>query len=253
MIEANFKGPLEAEYEMKPSIKVHCVLDVLKTVDDAKSIVATVGVRGEGDTFLPVGSKMLIKVKNNAEKGQSQGQIAIVKDVRKQQGQKIHYIDILDDTLPAYTRSTPRVPLVLSCQRGDKIFFKTANVSTTGAQFVYESVLTSAVLGQVFLVEIEIEGILLPFECEVCYILYNWWQVRHKVGVKFLNVEETQYELLKEMVIPLLSEEDRHRLDNSIEPAPLEEETTVDALDDTPVKEVKTMIDPESGRIRFDH
>lgn len=260
MIPSNFQGQLIAEYDMKPLIKVHCLLDVIKMHQESGALVCTVGVREIADTKLPVGFKVLIR-RNLDPNGGVINQVAVVKEVKKPQGKAIHVLDILNEPLPDYERTMPRASIKLPCRRGKKVFFETSNISLTGAQFLYQSVLTSAVLGKTLNINIEIDGVETLFACRVCYILYNWWDQRHKVGVKFLDVAPDVEERLEAIILPALTEGEKRQLEAykdgpslSNEPNPLlevaEPSQSETGNDD---KEVKTLIDPESGRIRFDN
>ena len=253
----NYTGQIIAEYEMKPGIMVFCVLDVLKTVKTENKLVVTVGVRESGDTFLPRGSKVLLKRYKTegdlASTRPSKGLLAKVVDIKKQSGVKVHYIDIVGEEELEYVRASVRVNLDAKCHRGDKVFFRTSNISTGGAQFIYDSILTAAVLNQISPVNIVMNGQEQLFLCETKYITYNWWDRAHKVGVQFIDLEESQAALLDQVIQPLLP------VVNESDPTPVKESQDDALMEETLPKEEedkgpkKTMIDPESGRIRFDN
>ncbi len=266
MFPTSLKGQeIKACYEVRADITVFCCLQVLTVSSDGQTLEAIIGLRNMGDATLAVGTRLVIKPKELGELTES-GTLYILRvdHVEKNGPRAVHQIRLLTAQEANHQREHERFALEVDAYRNADIRFKTTNISLGGVQLKYQATLTSIILDQPFPVHIRIDGKPVAFECSPRYIKYNWWEQCHTMGAAFINLTPTQQAALESLLSQAVPLPQEPALTVSEAVSPALEEVAVHAAhavaepSPSPPKEEapkarKTMIDPESGRIRFEH
>jgi len=249
-----------ASYDVQSSISIYCMLDILDVDSHCERFEASIGMRALADTSLPVGSRLTIKLADlGVEDRQGIYYTAIVDAVRKKAGVSVHSIQVKEKIVPQYHRAHARVELQTDAVRGGDIQFRTSNISPGGLQLTYGAKLTSAVLNRAMSVNLNLEGILLSVECIPRYIQYNWWAREHTVGTAFANLPQEHVDIINTYIDDHLPPDERSPKpidEDEAAPEPSPEKLPTLSVVPEPAEEDKnkqkiTMIDAESGRIRF--
>lgn len=261
---------IPASYEIQGDITIFCFLKLVRLQSDQGRFLATAGIRKHADATLPKGARITIKSKNLGDPENRLMYICRVEEMEKRGDIVVHHLKLMDTVDLEYHREHARTELEIDALRNNDIRFKTSNISEGGIQFYYNSTLTSAVLNQTMHIQMLIDGQLQPFECVPRYIHYNWWEQRHQVGAKFINISDSQKALIKRLMdsgadVDIALPEDDPPLETASfdqgasEPEPeaiiaSDEPAASEAIvgSGTKTASKKTFIDPESGRIRFD-
>lgn len=248
-----------AYYEVHARISIFTRL-ILHGRDDARNTLTfSVGIRSLHDTTLPLGSRLVLKESEIQQNNSKKMYTVRVIGSQLVDGVYLHTASILGATTLEYDRKDPRQNIELEAFRSEQVRFKTVNISHGGLQFCYGTKLTSALLSENMPLFLEVGPDTVAFECRPRYIIYNWWEQRHMVGAEFVNLTPLQQSVLNKLLgekpsekppIQEISDLLEAQFDQPLTPAAIaaslaEASTTADKIQ-------KIMIDPESGRIRFD-
>lgn len=258
-----------AYHEVRPGISIFTRLHLIRMDEAEQTLYFTAGVRALGDTTLALGSRLVVKESDLRQNDAKTVYHLKVEKVDTVAGDIIHQARIVNSVSQHHERAHARYDLELDAFRNNNLRFRTRNISSKGLQLHHSATLTSALLNEKMAVYLNINRHNVQFDCRPRYIIYNWWENSHVVGAEFVNITASQQQVIDGLLSTLAPADFASAKDNLSEmldtihhetpppvlaavgaATPADDEPEV--AKDEPSKVQKTLIDPASGRIRFD-
>jgi len=198
---------INAKYQLRKNLFVWCQLEL--TTHSETSITTYVGVKGPGDTKLPIGTTLFfdpVALSNEIKPSSSSYDFVVAKVVAHEDvpGKKapLHQCSLTHQSRQN-TRNLTRKPCQFSMTSGNlQLLVTNGSVEGLNLMLKAETMLSSMTQGRQYPLTANFKNQNYTFNVVVQHIHYNWQTFHHQVGVQLLPLSKEEETVMNMLIDP---------------------------------------------------